>query len=130
MTRARLAKRRRDRYIHAMAKRITRTRNAGTGQFVTVRKPGRTARSSVTFGSVTVSGVRPPANVVEANVAISSSALKRAVKKIIKPGVALRTKFDVPRFSVSDDDPGVFVRRLNGVEQRGRLVNGTFEVID
>jgi len=97
---------------------------------VTKARTGAGRISKVKFGNVTVQGVQPSSTVVSANVERSSVALERAIKKLIKPGIVLRAKKDVPKFSAIEDEPGVFLRRLNGQEQRGRLVNGAFEVID
>ncbi|MDB5577586.1 MAG: hypothetical protein JWR80_2762 [Bradyrhizobium sp.] len=51
-------------------------------------------------------------------------------KKISRPGVVIRAKKDMPQFSVAEGETGVFVRKLNGRIDRGRLVDGTFKVLD
>lgn len=99
------------------------------GQVVTVRADGpRTFKAK--FGSVTITGSRPSAENISRNVERSSMALERVGKKLTKPGVAIRSKRNVPQYSVADDEMGVFVRRLNGRVERGRLVKGVFRVID
>ena len=82
------------------------------------------------FGSVVVTGARPSASSVKANVSRSTEALERVTKKLVKPGVSIRPKKDVPQFSVVEDEPGVFIRRLNGRIERGRVVAGMFKAID
>lgn len=86
--------------------------------------------SVVKFGNVTVKGDTPPDAVVKSNVLRSSEVLERVGVSLAKPGVTLRDKKDVPRYWASEDEPGVFVRRLNKQTQRGRLVGGKFEVIE
>jgi len=88
---------------------------------------GRAGQSyNVKFGSVTVSGARPSSAAVDANVERSTEALQRIVKKLAKPGVRLSIKKGVPRYSLDENDPGVFVRVLDGVTLRGRIVDGKF----
>jgi hypothetical protein len=113
-----------------MAKQGTKIRLSSTGQRVTVRKEGGSNGSKVKFGSVTVRGTKPAAAAVKANVERSTKALERISKTLTKPGVMLRAKKDVPQFSVAEGESGVFIRRLNGSTDRGRLVNGSFRVID
>jgi hypothetical protein len=106
------------------------------------KKPGRTKRQSepsvrvrtsiggsfeTKFGSVTVTGKKPTAASVRANVERSSKALERLSKALTKPGVVVRPKKDVPQFSVDENEPGVFIRRLNNRIERGRIVNGAFK---
>ena len=116
-------------YLEIMPKENIRSRSASNGQFVVVRGKG-TRGSKVKFGSVTISGSKPSARLVEINVERSTAALERVVKRLERPGVDIRAKKDVPQFSVADGEPGVFIRRLNGRVNRGRLIDGAFEVID
>lgn len=116
-------------YLETMANEKTKSRSGQTGQFVVVRGKG-TRGSKVKFGSVTISGSKPSAGLVKINVERSSAALERVVKRLERPGVDIRAKKDVPQFSVADGETGVFIRRLNGRVNRGRVVNGAFEVID
>lgn len=83
----------------------------------------------VTFGDVTVAGNRPSAESIQANIERSTDALARIGKKLVKPGVKLSKKKGIPRFSVDEDDPTIFVRVLDGHVDRGRMVNGEFEPI-
>jgi hypothetical protein len=111
-----------------MYKRNNRNRSAAE-QFVTVRADAP-RHLKTKFGSVTISGGRPNRDTVSRNVERSSKALERVGKKLTKPGVSIRPKKDVPRYSVAENETGVFIRRLNGRVERGRLVKGVFRVID
>jgi hypothetical protein len=113
-----------------MAKEGINSRSPRTGRFVTVRTHGATRGARVKFGSVTISGAKPAAAKVDANVAFSTAALERVTKTLSKPGVVLRPKKDVPLFSASEGERGVFIRRLNGRVERGHMVDGAFQVID
>ena len=97
---------------------------------LTVQKDGVKRGSRVKFGSVTVTGMKPTAAAVKINVERSTQALERITKSLARPGVMLRPKKDVPQFSVAEGESGVFIRRLNGRVERGRLVGGRFRVID
>ena len=116
-----------DCYVVAMNKR--RNRNRSAAQFVTVRADAP-RHLKTKFGSVTISGSRPNPEMVSRNIERSSKALERVGKKLTKPGVSIRPKKDVPRYSVAENETGVFIRRLNGRVERGRLVKGVFRVID
>jgi hypothetical protein len=113
-----------------MAKGETTTRSTATGQFIAVNAKGRSRGSKVKFGGVTVSGLKPSAASVKVNVERSTQALERVSKSLSRSGVVLRAKKDVPQFFVSEGEKGIFVRRLNGRTELGRLVNGQFTVID
>lgn len=86
-------------------------------------------RAKVKFGDVTVLGTTPAPEQVQANVARSTEALQRVVGRLMKPGIRLAAKKDVPRYSVDENHPNIFIRRLNGVTERGYVVNGVFKVI-
>lgn len=116
-------------YLVSMANEITKSRSSRTGQHVVVRSKGARG-SKVKFGSVTISGSKPSAGLVKINIDLSSAALERVVKRLDKPGVDIRAKKDVPQFSVAEGERSIFIRRLNGNINRGRLVNGSFEIID
>lgn len=100
-----------------------------TDRAVTVRvKPG--SRSKVKFGRVTIFGVKPNKASVKDNVARSTAALDRVSRKLVKPGIRLAPRKDVPRYFVDENAVGVFFRELNGELRRGRLVDGKFQVLD
>ena len=115
-------------YVKGMNKQANKKRSR-VGQVVTVRTDG-SRRCKTKFGGVTITGSRPAAEIVTRNVERSSMALERVGKKLIKPGIAIRPKRNVPQYSVAEDEIGVFIRRLNGRVERGRLVKGVFRVID
>ncbi len=85
---------------------------------------------SVKFGTVVIRGAKPSAEVVVRNVELSTSALERVFKRLAKPGVTIRQKKDVPQYAVAEGELSVFIRRLNGRTERGRLVKGEFRVIN
>jgi len=116
-------------YLESMSKQGNKNRSAAR-RFVTVRVSNAPRESKIKFGSVTISGRKPNAAVVTLNVERSTEALERAGKRLIKPGVTIRRKKDVPQYSVAEGETGVFIRRLNGRTERGRLVKGVFQVID
>lgn len=113
-----------------MASEKTSDRASASGRFVTVNAAKAERATTVKFGNVTIKGSRPSREVIKTNVERSSKALERVSKKLMSPGINLRPKRDVPRFFAADGEYGVFIRRLNGVTERGRLVDGIFQVID
>ena len=86
--------------------------------------------SKVKFGSVEIIGDKPSAAAIKHNVERSTEALERIAKKLVRPGVIIRAKKNVPRFWADENEPGVYIRKLNGRTQRGRLVDGSFRAID
>lgn len=119
------------RYVGMMAKQDSDTRSSKMGRSVVVRT-SKAARGSskVKFGNVVVTSTKPSPAAVKTNVERSSKALERVSKVLVKPGVVIRSKKDVPRFSASESEPGVFIRQLNGRTERGHLVEGAFRVIE
>ncbi len=112
-----------------MSKEGKKYRSAA-GRLVTARVNSGPPKWKVKFGSVTITGKKPNAAVVTQNVKRSTEALERLGKRLIVPGVTIRRKKNVPQYSVAEGDTGVFIRRLNGRTERGRLVKGVFQVID
>jgi len=112
-----------------MSKQGNKSRSAA-GRSVTVRVSSGPREWKIKFGSVTITGKKPNAAVVARNVKRSSEALERVGKRLIKPGVTIRRKKNVPQYSVAEGGIDVFIRRLNGRTERGRLVEGVFQVID
>jgi hypothetical protein len=94
--------------------------------FVTVKSAEPSRNVTTRLGEVTVRGARPSAELVKANVTRSTQALERVGHKLIKPGVHLPEKKDVPRYSADETNPSVFIQRLNGKISTGRLQNGQF----
>jgi hypothetical protein len=107
-----------------------KTGAAGNTALIVERDAGNGRAVKVKFGNVTVSGVKPAAATLAAHVQRSTDALERVARTLATPGVVIRPKKDVPQFSAAESERGVFIRRLNGRVERGRLVDGTFKVID
>lgn len=117
------------RYISSMAKQSTK-RSTANGTHVTVRVRARSANRSrsvtTTFGEVTVRGAKPDPEVVESNIARSTQALERIGRKLSEPGVHLRNRKGVPRYAADENNPSVFIQRLDGKVTRGRVQDGQF----
>ena len=109
----------------------TPARKLGTHGGSTIRQAsirGKGRHTKVSFGAVTVTVPKPSSAQVESNVAKSAEALERAKKRFVKAGVRLPARKDVPLYSADPDRPGVYIRKLNGVIDRGVLENGVFKV--
>lgn len=110
-----------------MTKQKSLKRSAETGEIVTVRRTQAIGTKVTTrLGNVSVSGYKPSRELVEANVDRSTQALERVGQRLTKPGVRLPDKKGVPRFSADENNPNIFIRRLNGKTTLGRLQNGQF----
>ncbi len=112
-----------------MVKDVILKRSSTDGQFVTVRT-GIGRGSKVKFGNVTISGAKPSAAAMKGNVDRSTEALARVARIFSKPGVDIRAKKNVPLYSVAEGETEVFIRRLNGITERGRVIDSVFRVID
>lgn len=99
------------------------------GRDMLINGDGELMRAEVVFGNVTVNSVLPSPERVKANVARSSFVLSQIGKALAKPGVKLSRKKGIPFFSVDENDPSIFIRSIDGHEERGRMVNGTFETL-
>lgn len=109
-----------------MAKHSTSKRSSSDGKFVVIKGGSKKGNVTTRLGNVTVSDKRPSADVLSSNVAASTAALERVGNKLIKPGVHLPQKKGVPRYSADENNPGVFIRRLDGKITTGKLQNGQF----
>lgn len=107
-----------------MAKSIQTTQQTEDAT-VAIRRRGRGAYR-VKFGDVTISGTRPEKEAVEANIERSTKALQRVRKRFTTSGVRLTKKKGVPRYSIDEHDPSVYIRLLDGRIERGHLVDGEF----
>jgi hypothetical protein len=88
---------------------------------------GKGGRISIMrFGSVAAKTHSPHPDIKGANITAGQDALKRSKKAFIKRGVALRHRKGVPIFFADPKEPSVLIRRLNGQEERGRIVGGAF----
>lgn len=83
--------------------------------------------AKVTFGSVEVRSGHIPAEIIKGNILAGQQALARSADRITKPGIKLRRQKGVPLFHVDPNDPSILIRELNGIIERGKLVNGQFE---
>lgn len=115
-----------NRYIDDMAKQSSSKRSSSTGTSVTIKAAVRSPKVTTKLGEVTVRGAKPSPELVKVNVTRSTQALERIGEKLVKPGVHLPRKKDVPRYSADENNPGVFIRLLNGRITTGRLQNGKF----
>lgn len=84
----------------------------------------------VRFGDVVVTAPKPSKEAIRRNVDLSTEALKRALVKLIRPGIRLRAQKDVPLYSVDPENAALFIRKLNGKFDRGVLEDGQFKVVD
>ena len=71
---------------------------------------------------------KPSSEQVKHNISVSTEALERAAKRLIRPGVRLYAKKGVPLYSADPERPGVYIRILDGKMERGVLENGAFKV--
>jgi hypothetical protein len=88
------------------------------------RRPPK--RATVTFGSVTIKGSRPPVEEMQRNVAPGRAALNRAAKAFVKAGVTLRRGRNIPLYRADPSEPRILIRELNGRSERGTFVGGEF----
>jgi len=109
-----------------MAKQSTSKRSSSEGNFVAIKSAAGNKTVKTRLGNITVSGKRPSADVVSSNVAASTAALQRVSTKLTKPGVHLPQKKGIPRYFADDNNPGAFIRRLDGKVTIGKLQNGKF----
>jgi hypothetical protein len=84
----------------------------------------------IKFGDVVITARRPSEADIQRNVKLSSEALARVLPRLLRPGVRLYPKKDVPLYWADSEIPGGFVRKLNGKVQRGVLEDGQFKATD
>lgn len=80
----------------------------------------------VKFGSVTLSASEPDEELVRRNIEQGQAAFARMARKLVRPGVSLKTRKNVPLFRADDDDPRWIIRSLNGKVERGKFEKGVF----
>ena len=81
---------------------------------------------AVHFGSVTVH-VRESNTGVKRNIQAGQKALARAMGKIIKPGVVLKTSKGVPLYYADPERPDFIIRERNGKSESGIFKDGKFK---
>lgn len=82
----------------------------------------------VKFGSVTVMVPYPTKAEIKRNVDLSTKALERMLKRLLRPGVRIHPKRGVPLYFGDEDHPGKIVRLLDGKRELGVLEDGEFKV--
>ncbi len=78
------------------------------------------------FGTVTVVGNKPDPDTIARNIGAGHDALSRAVDAFLVPGVQLKIRKGVPLFRVDAENPQVLIRELDGLLDRGSIVDGKF----
>lgn len=91
---------------------------------------GSGPRKIVRFGSATYKGPRPSKDVLQRNIEAGQAALARGLKALVKPGVKLKLKKGVPRYSADPTSPGVLIRNVDGQIDRVMLEDGVFRVVE
>lgn len=86
----------------------------------------RERSKTMRFGSVQAKVVAQSPATKTANVALGQVALKRAKTGFLKRGVSLRHGKSVPVFFADPREPSILIRRLDGHEERGKIVDGAF----
>jgi hypothetical protein len=110
-----------------------KTRPSGAGTNVVAGRNGKGGVwETIRFGDVTITAQRPSEAEIQRNVEASTRALKRALPRLLRPGVRIYAKKDVPLYWADPDSPAEgFIRKLNGKLQRGVLDHdGQFKAID
>jgi hypothetical protein len=113
--------------------RSAKPRPSRAGTAAVSRRNGQAgAWETITFGDVTITAQRPSEAEIQRNVEASTRALKRALPRLLRPGVRIYAKKDVPLYWADPDNPETgFIRKLNGKLQRGVLDDdGQFKAID
>jgi hypothetical protein len=86
---------------------------------------------TVRFGDVAITAQRPSDADIQRNVEESRKALKRALPRLLRPGVRIYPKKDIPLYWADPDSPDDgLIRKLNGKIERGVFEDGTFKAID
>lgn len=86
-------------------------------------------RAKITYGSVSMKATRAAEAALVENIVRGQMALKKVRKKVVKPGVAMRARKDVPLFFADPSDPKRVIRELNGKRERGTFEDGEFRAI-
>ncbi|HPL64787.1 MAG: hypothetical protein PHG91_09845 [Syntrophales bacterium] len=81
---------------------------------------------SVKFGSVKVTAPAVSGAEVKRNIKAGQTAFARAKKKIITPGVRIKTAKGVPLFIADPKNPDLLIRKCDGKLERGKFVKGHF----
>ena len=98
-------------------------------KFVLGKRPKAPAFKTIKVGDLTMRVRTPTKTEVVHNIEASTSALKRATKRLILPGVRLHERKGVPFYSADPERPGYYIRRLDGKTDRGVLEKGAFKTV-
>ncbi len=104
-------------------------RSAANGRIVVNTAKIGSAYSTITFGAVSVNAASPKVGEMRRNITIGQAALARAVPRLAKPGVAVKSVGSIPLFRADPQDPSRLIREVNGKVATGRFVNGKFKVV-
>jgi hypothetical protein len=88
------------------------------------------AWEKIKFGDVVITAQRPSDAEIRRNAEESTAALARALPRLVRAGVRIYPKKDVPLYWADPDNSDGFIRKLNGKVQRGVLEDGQFKAID
>jgi hypothetical protein len=103
---------------------------AGGGTVVGRSSLRGSPRDKIKFGDVIITVRKPSKSELKQNVDFSSEALARANTRLAHAGIRIHPKKDVPLFFADPENPGGFIRKLNGKLQRGVVRDGQFTAID
>lgn len=87
----------------------------------------RKARLEVRYGNAVLYADALAPGIVQRKVITSTDALKRTEKRLVTPGVKIRSKKGVPLYSLDANNPSIMIRKLNGETTRGRFIDGRFK---
>jgi hypothetical protein len=96
-----------------------------------VREKVRRIRKGATvrYGSASMKWGAGQETALVDNILRGQQALKKAKKKVVKPGVALRARKDVPMFFADPSNPKRLIRELNGKRETGVFEDGAFKAL-
>lgn len=101
-----------------------------SADIVTAQARAKRRRARVRVGDLVVLVDKPTAAEVRGNVAKSKAALEKLKTRLLRRGVRVNAKKDVPLYYADETRRGVYFRKLNGKLERGVLENGAFKVTD
>jgi len=84
----------------------------------------------ISIGTQTLVVSRPTKTEVQENVRRSTEALSRALVRLTRPGIRLRSKRGIPLFQVDENDPDILIRDLDGKRERSLFQDGEFKAIN
>lgn len=117
------------------AKARSRAKRAGSDRLVidvassspNGKSKGR--KATLRFGSVSLEVKVAHAEERARNVELGQTALKKMKRKLVTPGVRLRTPKNVPLFFADPTNPERIIREVDGLREAGVFENGTFKAL-